>query len=80
MFDKTPIIGDTKRGYEIIEWLENHKDLNVDGIVIIDDMGGIIYPMRRYLLQTSIVDGLREKQIRRIKEILNYEVVYSKED
>lgn len=70
LFDKTPFIEHKKRGLEIQKWLDEHKDFNIESFVILDDMD-IVYPLNRYLLQTSYSTGLRDKYIQIVAKKLN---------
>ena len=69
LFDKTPCINDMSRGLEIQQWFLDHKDLKVENFVVLDDME-IVRPYNRYLLQTSPVEGLREKHIKKVIKML----------
>ena len=71
LYDKTPIFDKfmRRRGEEIQAWLDAHKD--VDGYVIIDDLGGKwLRPCSSHLLQTSEMKGLEEKHIKVAERIM----------
>lgn len=69
LFDKTPDISAMKRGEEIKQWLEEHKDLNITNFVIFDDMA-IVKPFNRYFIQTSFAEGMKEKYIKKAIKML----------
>lgn len=75
LYDKTVVFDKymRRRGDEIKGWLDNHKD--VEGYVIIDDLGGrYLRPCSSHLLQTSEYKGLEKKHIKTAERILNMEV------
>ena len=75
LYDKTVVFDKymRRRGDEIRGWLDKHKD--VDGYVIIDDLGGKwLRPCSSHLLQTSELKGLEEKHIKVAERILDMEV------
>lgn len=75
LYDKTVVFDRhmRRRGDEIRKWLDEHKD--VEGYVIIDDLGGKwLRPCSSHLLQTSERKGLEEKHIKVAERIVNMEV------
>lgn len=76
LYDKTPILDKfmRRRGEEIQLYLDSSAD-DIDGYVIIDDLGGEwLRPCSSHLLQTSEYKGLQEKHIKVAERILNMEV------
>lgn len=73
LYDKTPHIKNTERGLEIKQWFDNHKDLNIESFVILDDMA-IVRPFNRFFLQTSFAEGLREKHIKKVVKMLGGDI------
>lgn len=72
IYDKTIILDRfmRRRGDEIKTYLDNHD--NIEGYVIIDDLGGKwLRPCSSHLLQTNEFKGLEEKHIRVAERILN---------
>lgn len=62
------------RGEEIKHWLLNNKQLNVNGIVILDDDSDMLY-MTPWLVKTNMSGGLTEsKADEAIKMLLNGKV------
>lgn len=75
LYDKTPILDKFMRcrGEEIKMYLNNSKD-DIEGYVIIDDLGGKwLRPCSSHLLQTSEYKGLQEKHVKVVERILNME-------
>lgn len=72
LYDKTAILDRymRRRGDEIKGWLDAHDD--VEGYVIIDDLGGKwLRPCSSHLLQTNEFKGLQEKHIKVAERIIN---------
>ena len=75
LYDKTVLFDKymRRRGDEIKKWIDEHDD--VDGYVIIDDLGGKwLRPCSSHLLETSELKGLQEKHVKVAERILNMEV------
>lgn len=72
LYDYTPTVYALNRGKEIAAWLETHPEVQVDSMVVLDDMDGRhLRPFSRYLVQTSMVDGLQQRHLDRALRILN---------
>ena len=72
LYDKTVVFDKymRRRGDEIKGWLDAHDD--VEGYVIIDDLGGKwLRPCSSHLLQTNEFKGLQEKHIKVAERIIN---------
>lgn len=60
------------RGEEIDLWLKQWDGEPIESFVILDDMCGTeLRPHSRYLIQTSMFEGLNEKHVARAIKILN---------
>ena len=60
------------RGEEIDQWLKQWDGEPIESFVILDDMSGAeLRPHSRYLIQTSMLEGLNEKHVARAIKILN---------
>ena len=60
------------RGEEIDLWLKQWDGEPIESFVILDDMSGAeLRPHSRYLIQTSMSEGLNEKHVARAIKILN---------
>lgn len=61
-----------RRGEEISAWLKKWTGEPIEAYVILDDMGGIeIRPHCRYLVQTSISQGIEPKHVKKAIKLLN---------
>lgn len=69
IYDITPYGMGKCRGYEIQEWLNNHKDTT--NYVIIDDDSDILKEQRKHFIHTSELNGLTEKLTKKAIKILN---------
>lgn len=77
LFDVTPVCVNEGRGAEITKWLYDHKDLNITGYVVLDDVLHTDYRtlgISKRLIRTSWGSpngGFRKKHIEKALEILN---------
>jgi len=69
IFSMTPRLH-IKRGLEIQRWLDDHKDLEIESFVIIDDDSDMEHLMD-HLVKTDNKTGLTKKYIQPILERLN---------
>ena len=71
LFDKTPTLPsfNATRGEEIKKWLDEWNGEPITNIAILDDNTNM-KPLGRYQLQTSIMKGIEEKHLNKIKKIL----------
>ncbi|MBQ9631968.1 MAG: hypothetical protein IJV04_03520 [Lachnospiraceae bacterium] len=58
----TPMFDTAYRGTEILAWLREHRDLDVEAILILDDDKDM-KPLGSFLIRTSFVFGLSEKHV-----------------
>ena len=70
IFSHTPMLDEKNRGLEIENWLKNWKGEPIEKFVILDDMQNM-KPYGKYLIQTSMMTGLKEKHIKKALTILN---------
>lgn len=85
VFDITPDLSRTcsSRGIEIHTWLEEHKDLNIESWVVLDDewFWDFAYPeyeIRQHLVETNFYirdGGLQNTHVAKAIRILNGETV-----
>ena len=57
----TPMHDTAYRGTEIVAWLKEHTELDVEGILILDDDKDM-KPLDSFLIRTSFFSGLTQKQ------------------
>jgi HAD domain in Swiss Army Knife RNA repair proteins len=64
---ETPNLG--RRGKDINQWIKDHKHPQVSKVAILDDSSDM-HPVGRYLVQTSEVDGLQDRHLKRVESLL----------
>ena len=80
LYDVTPVLSDngfySHRGAEIAKWLEDHKDLQITGYVILDDEHGAEfkeYGLSKRWIRTSwdsAKGGFQQKHVKKTLEML----------
>lgn len=76
IFDCTPLSKSGYRGIEIAEWLEVHKDYDIESFIVLDDDCDM-KPVGSRLIQTSFTKGLCENHVQKAIKMLNENFKFS---
>jgi len=71
IFGHTPILKEGHRGKEILKWLEEHDELDIEAMVILDDSTKT-KPLEQYQVRTFFSEGLRTRHVIRAIAALNH--------